>query len=145
MNDMTLIISKMDALVDTYHSGVDPEGLVALRRELAIYFYRLSEHVRQSHGEAGLAYIRRKFEVAKRIDSAMRENAKLSAAKAETAAEAVEEIKAAREAEVWAEAAREALRTKIEGVKSILASMQQEIAAAAYEKRTTHYQETSAK
>lgn len=141
--DITKAIGDTDTLIDTYLGGSwSIEQLLELRRELAVQLYYLSSHVKRAHGEAGVAYIRRRYNIAHQITEAIRKDSKLSQNKAEAAAEASQEARDDREAEVWAEAEREALRTKIDGIKAVLASMQQEIANAAHEKRTTHVQES---
>lgn len=138
------LISDMDATVDTYQGAKwSFDDLIILRRTLAVTLYRLSAKVRDAHNGAGLAYIHRKFEIAKNIVDAMTHDAKLSATKAETMTEALERSKELRANEVMAEAHRESLRAKIDAAKAVLASMQQEIADGAQEKRNTHFQSTN--
>lgn len=142
-NDLPLVVSKIDALVDTY--GSDKHGLTSLlemRRDLAVWMYRLTAHVKQAHGNAGISYARRKFNVAKEVVAARRVDAKEAMTLSEARAETLNSTQVARESEVWAEAEKETLKAKIDLGKQVLAAMQQEIAALAFEERTTHFQNT---
>ncbi len=145
MTEREQIISHIDAIVDTYHAGQQGvEALLVLRRDLAVHLYRLTAHVRTVYGEASLSYIRRKWAVAKEVVSAQAADAKMAVSKAEYRADTLASVGEAKEAEVWAEADKEALRTKIDATKQVLQALQQEIAYEAFEKKTTHFQEASA-
>lgn len=143
MNERELIISHMDTVIDTYHCGGHPvDALIEMRRDLAVHLYRLSAFVKQVHGEAGLSYIRRKYQAAREMVAAKGADAKLPQGTNEVRTEALASTLDNRTAEVWADAEREALRTKIDMAKQVLASMQQEIAYEAYEKRNAQHQTT---
>lgn len=146
MTERELIITHIDALVDTYHAGIkDVETLLEVRRDMAVHLYRLTAYVREVHGAAGLSYARRKWAVAREIVQAMNADAKLATGKAEYRAEALASVMEAKEAEVWAEADKEALRAKMDAARQVLQAIQQEIAYEAHEKKTTHYQEANAR
>lgn len=146
MTEREEIISHMDAIVDTYHAGQQGvESLLILRRDMAANLYRLTAHVRMVYGTAGLAYVRRKWAIAKEVVAAQATDAKLAVSKAEYRADTLASVGEAKEAEVWAEADKEALRSKMDAAKQVLQAMSQEIAYEAYEKKTTHFQETSTK
>ena len=145
MTEREQLISHMDALVDTYHGGTtDINNLLILRRDLAVTLYRLTSFVRHVHGTAGLTYARRKWAVAREIVEAQNADAKMATGKAEYRAETLASVKEAKEAEVWAEAEKEALRSKMDAARQVLQAMQQEIAFEAFEKKTTHFQEANA-
>ena len=142
MTDREQLTARLDALVDTYHAGAqDIHTLLDLRREIAVHLYRLTAFVRDVHGSASLGYARRKWAVAKEVVAAMAADAKVATIKAEFRAETLAGVQEAREAEVWAEADREALKAKLDAAKQVLQAMQQEIAHLSYEAKTTHYQE----
>lgn len=143
MTERERLISHMDAVIDTYHMGNHPvDALIDMRRDLAVHLYRLSAFVKQVHGEAGLSYIQRKFQAAREMVAAKGADAKLPQGTNEVRTEALASTKDNRTTEVWAEAEREALKVKIDAVKQVLASMQQEIAYEAYEKRNAQHQTT---
>lgn len=143
MNDAT-IISRMDALVDTYGTGqYDINALLDMRRELAVLLYALTAQVRSAYGNAAVSYARRKYAIAKEVVAARSVDAKAAMSLTEARAETLLTSQQHREAEAWAEAEKEALRSKIDMGKQVLAAMQQEIAHLAYEQKTTHYQGTS--
>lgn len=146
MTEREQLISHMDALVDTYHGGINDVGtLLQVRRDLAVYLYRLTAHMKEVHGNAGLTYARRKWAVAREIVEAQNADAKMATGKAEYRAETLASVKEAKEAEIWAEADKEALRSKMDAAKQVLQAIQQEIAYEAHEKKTTHYQEANAR
>jgi hypothetical protein len=137
------LISAMDAICDTYFGGGHPlDALITMRRELAVYSYRLSAHVKQVFGEAGLAYAVRKHTIAKEI---LRERS-VDAKKPEpmnvleVKVLGVDAVKLAQTDEVWKDATREELKAKLDLAKQVLASLQQEISVLAYEMKTTHFQ-----
>lgn len=125
---------------DTYHAGVtDVEKLIQLRRDLAVNLYHMTDHAREIHGQAGLTYIARKYRIAESIVDARANDAKIAMNILEQQAQKMPSVKNAQEAEVWAEAAREAFKIKVDAIKQVLQSMQQEISHMSYEHRTTHY------
>jgi hypothetical protein len=141
------LISAMDAICDTYFGGGHPlDALITMRRELAVYSYRLSAHVKQVFGEAGLAYAVRKHTIAKEI---LRERS-VDAKKPEpmnvleVKVLGVDAVKLAQTDEVWKDAAREALKSKLDFVKQVLSSLNQEISVEANERRNAHYQNAGA-
>ena len=142
MTEKEQLTAHIDALVDTYHAGAqDIHALLNLRREIAVHVYRLTAYTREVHGKAALGYARRKWAVAKEVVAAMAADAKTATIKAEFRAETLAGVQEAREAEVWAEADREALKAKLDAAEQVLQAMQQEIAHLSYEAKTTHYQE----
>jgi hypothetical protein len=141
MTEREQIISHMDAIVDTYQGGIlDPVTLLEVRRDLAVHLYRLTAFVREVHGQAGLTYARRKWAVAKEVVTAQAADAKLAVSKAEYQASTLASVIESKEAEVWADADREALKAKIDATKQVLQSMQQDVAHLSHEAKTTHYQ-----
>lgn len=141
------LIGAMDVLCDTYHGGHHPlDALITMRRELAVTGYRLSAHVKQVFGEAGLAYAVRKHTIAREI---LRERS-LDAKKPEpmnvleVKVLGVDDVKKAQSDEVWKDAEREALKAKLDFVKQVLSSMSQEISVLAFEARTTYHQSQGA-
>jgi len=144
-NDLSKLLSHMDALVDTYGCGThDLASLLDMRRDLAVHTYRLTAHVKQAHGNAILSYARRKWAIAKEVVAARKVDVKEAIALSEARAETMAATQERREAEAWAEAEKEAVRSKIDMSKQVLAAMQQEISVLAWEQRTTHYQDTGA-
>lgn len=142
MSEKEELIRHLDACVDTYGAGVhDVNSLLVLRRDTAVHLYRLTAFVRDTYGHATLAYVRRKWAVAKEVVAAQAADAKLAVSKAEYRADTLASVGEAKESEAWAEAEKEALKLKIDAVKQVLQSMQQEIANYAHESRTTHHQE----
>lgn len=145
MNDLTMIVSEIDAIVDTY--GSQKYGLTTLlelRRSLAVFMYRLTAHVRKVHGNSGVTYARRKYAIAKEVVAAKRVDAKEAVALSEARAETLNTTQELREQEVWATAELETLKSKIDMGKQVLSAMQQEISVLSWEERTTHYQATGA-
>ena len=141
MTEREEITAHMDALVDTYHGGTHTvDQLLILRRDLAVNLYRLSAFIRQVYGEAMLGYVRRKYTIACEMVAAQNADAKMPQSKIEPKTEALNSTFKARTDEAWAEAEKEALRAKIDFAKQVLASMQQEIAYEASEKKTAHFQ-----
>lgn len=141
MNDLPLIISKIDALVDTYGSASHAlTSLLEMRRDLAVWMYRLTAHVKQSFGNAGVSYARRKYMIAKEVVAAKAADVKAAMDLAEARAETLNVSQEHRQAEVWADAEWETLKSKIDMGKQVLAAMQQEISVLSYEERTTHFQ-----
>jgi hypothetical protein len=56
----------------------------------------------------------------------------------------VDAVKLAQTDEVWKDAAREALKSKLDFVKQVLSSLNQEISVEANERRNAHYQNAGA-
>lgn len=139
------LIGHLDALVDTYSAGEHSvDNLITLRRDLAVTLYRVAAHIKQVHGEAGLSYVTRKFVVAKAILDARRLDADPKKPTPmnvlETRVLEIDDVKKAHTDEVWKDAAREELRSKVDGAKQVLAALQQEIAFLTYEYKNTHQQ-----
>lgn len=135
------LTKKVDDIIDTYHAGAhDLHTLVEMRRDLAVWSYRLSAHVKQVHGEAGLTYLNRKYRISEAIVDARSHDAKIAMNLLEQQALKMPSVRLAQEKEVWAEADKEALRTKLDFIKQVLASFQQEIAVLAHELKNTAYQ-----
>lgn len=141
MSDREYIIGKIDAIVEDYGSG--KSGLTILlewRRDLAVFLYRLTAHVKDVHGKAAVSYARRKYAIAKEVVEAKKQDVKAAMDLAEARAETLNVSQEHREAEAWAEAEREAFKAKIDMGKQVLSAMQQEISVLSWEERTTHYQ-----
>ena len=129
-----------DAIIDTYHTGIaDVEKLMHLRRDLAVNYYYLTDHAKDIHGQAGLTYIARKYRIAESIVDARANDTKVAMNMLEQQAQKMPSVKNAQEAEVWAEAEREAFKVKVDAIKQVLQSMQQEISHLSFEHRTTHF------
>jgi len=143
--DITLTIGHIRSLVDTYSGGSHPlPALIEMRRELAVYLFRLTGHVKSSYGGKLKSYIRRKHGVARAIITAMEEDIKvMGKAKAmnfyDTATEALDHVRQAKTEEAEADAEWEQLRYTIDIAKQILASMQQELADLRTEKSNPSY------
>lgn len=141
-NDREEIIKAMDNVVDAYHAAsYDPAGLLDLRRELAVLSYRLASHVKEVFGGAGLSYLQRKYRIAESIVDARANDAKVAMNILEQQAQKMPSVRNAQEAEILAEAEKDALKVKLTACSQVLASMSQELADMAIEKRTTHYQQ----
>lgn len=141
MKGASELIGAMDAIVDTYQGQDHPiHALITMRRELAGYLYCLTGFTKKTHGNAGLANVKRKYAFARAVINAKQMDAKLPFNIAEVNSEATDGVRELREQEVMAEAAKDALRDKIRATEQVLASMQQEIAVATHEMKTTHYQ-----
>lgn len=144
-SDLSYIVSQCDALVDTYGSASHGlTSLLEMRRDLAVHMYRLTAHVKAAHGSAGITYGRRKFAIAKEVVAARRIDGKEAIALCEARAETLNSTQEQREAEVWAGAELETLKSKIDMGKQVLQAMQQEISVLAWEERTAHYQSAQA-
>lgn len=143
MNDREEIIRAMDDIVVAYGAAAhDPAGLLDMRRELAVLSYRLTAHVKDVFGKAGLSYLQRKYRIAESIVDARANDAKIAMNILEQQAQRMPSVRNAQEVEVMAEAEKDALKMKIEATKLVLMSMAQEISDQAHEKRTTHFQGT---
>jgi hypothetical protein len=147
-SDLTLTINHIRAIVDTYSAGAHPlPALIDMRRELAVFLFRLTGHVKSSYGGKLKSYIRRKHGVARAIITAMEEDIKvMGKAKAmnyyDTATEALDHVRQAKTEEAEADAEWEQLRYTIDIAKQILAAMQQEISDLKTEKSNPSYQNT---
>jgi len=145
MSDKKAVIAEMTAIVDTYMSAEHPlPVLLELRKKLSVWSYRLSAHVRQTYGEAGLGYARRKFEIAKHIVGARNIDAKAPINFLELSALKTPEVMAAQEKEIWAEAEKEELVATMRAARGVLDSLSQEIAELRSEKSNPHHQNEGA-
>ncbi len=141
MTEIEDLTKQSDALVEEYYAGSwSPARLLELRRELAVLMYRATSHVKDVFGNAGLTYLQRKYRIAESIVDARANDEKVAMNILEQRAQKMPSVRNAQEAEVWAEAAKDALKMKIDATKQVLMSMSQEIADSAHEKKTTHYQ-----
>lgn len=146
--DLRLTIDHIRSIVDTYHEGAHPlPALIDMRRELAVYLFRLTGHVRSAYGQKLKSYIRRKHGVARAIITAMEDDIKvMGKAKAmnfyDTATEALDHVRQAKTEEAEADAQWEEVRHVIDLGKQVLAAMQQEIADGRHEKQNAHFQNT---
>jgi len=139
------LLSDIDAIVDTYGSGEHPlPTLIELRRNLAVLGYRLSTHIKQVYGDAGMAYAVRKFTIAREILKAR----KIDASKPppmnvlEVTVMEVDEVKAAQKNEIDKDASKEDLRGRLDFIKQVLAAIQQEISVLSHEQKHAQYQNT---
>lgn len=140
MSDRDTIIKEIDAIVDTYHSAEHPlPVLIELRRNLAVFSYRLAAHVKEVYGKAGLTYATRKFRIAEHIVGARNIDAKAPISFLETSALKIPAVMEAQKAEIEAEAEREGLIARIRAINNVLASLQQEIADLRAEKNNPSY------
>jgi len=140
-----MLVGKCDQLVDAYHAGAhDLHSLIDMRRELAIWSYRLSAHTKDVHGQAGLSYLMRKYRIAESIIDARASDAKKAMNIMEQEALKMPSVIAAHKDEIRAESEKEDLKSKLTFVKEVLSSMNQEISVLAQEARTTHYQNQGA-
>lgn len=136
-----MLIGKCDQLVDAYHAGAhDLHSLVDMRRELAVWSYRLSAHTKDVHGQAGLSYLMRKYRISESIVDARASDAKKAMNIMEQEAMKMPSVIAAHKEEIWAEAEKEALRSKLASVKEVLSSMNQEISVLSQEMKNAHFQ-----
>jgi len=143
--ERTMLIGKCDTLIDAYHAGAhDLHSLIDMRRELAVWSCRLSAHTKDVHGQAGLGYLMRKYRIAESIVDARANDAKKAMNILEQEAMKMPSVVAAHKDEIWAEAEKEALKSKLQFVTQVLSSMQQEISVLAQEARTAHYQNQGA-
>jgi hypothetical protein len=142
--ERTMLVGKCDQLVDTYHAGAhDMHSLIEMRRELAVWSYRLSAHTKDVHGQAGLGYLMRKYRIAESIVDARASDAKKAMNILEQEAMKMPSVVAAHKDEIWAEAEKEALKSKLDFVKKVLESMNQELSILSHEAKTAHFQNTS--
>jgi len=141
-NEKDTIITAMDTIVDTYQSQDHPlPVLIELRRNLAIWLYRLTAHVKQTYGTAGLKYAQRKYRIAQHIVDARAVDAKAAIGFLEHSAAKMPSVMQAQEDEVWAEAEKEQLKARIRATDNVLQALQQEIADLRTEKSNPSYQE----
>jgi hypothetical protein len=139
---------KIDAIIDTYHgsSFSDLQTIISLRRDLAVYQYRLAAHMRHTYKAKAYSYARRKYWHAKAIHDALMqdiaENKKKPRAinQLEHYAEALEQTHTNRQMEAEDEAQWEGVRAQLSAAKEVLSAMNQEISNEKWEKQTTHYQ-----
>jgi hypothetical protein len=149
-NDLKLTIDHIRSLVDTYGAGAHPlPDLIEMRRDLAVYLFRLSSHVKSTYGGKLKSYIRRKHGVARAIITAMEEDIKvMGKAKAmnfyDTATEALDHVRQAKTEEAEADAEWEEVRLIVDLGKRILDSMSQEISDLKIEKSNPSYTNTGA-
>lgn len=146
--ERTMLIGKCDGLVDVYHMGAhDLHSLLEMRRELAVWGYRLSAHTKQVHGEAGLSYLQRKYTIARAITDARNLDAtqKPPAMNVlEVQAQQLPSVVQAQQDETWREAEKDALKNKLLFIQQVLSSMSQELSVLSQEARNTHYQNQGA-
>lgn len=146
MSERENIVKEIDLLIDAYFGDKQTlELLLVMRRQLAVFGYRLEAHMKEVGGQAGLTNIRRKFAIAKEVVAARKVDAKEAIALAEARAETLNSTQDAREKEVWAIAEHEALKGKLDFIKQILGSMMQEIAFLTHEHKTINYYNTQEK
>jgi hypothetical protein len=144
-SDLTLTINHIRAIVDTYSAGAHPlPALIDMRRELAVYLFRLTGHVKGAYGGKLKSYIRRKHGVARAIITAMEDDIKvMGKAKAmnfyDTATEALDHVRQAKTEEAEADAEWEEVRLIVDLGKRILDSMSQEISDLKIEKSNPSY------
>lgn len=140
MKERIELVRACDAIIDTYYGGVsEVEKLMQLRRDLAVNYYYLTDHAKDIHGKAGLSYIGRKYAIAKEVVAAREVDKRAAMDLCEARAETLNHSQEKRKEEVWAEASREAFKIKVDSIKQVLQSMQQEISHLSFEHRTTHY------
>ena len=119
-SDRTLTIKKIRELVDEYGNGAHPlPTLIELRRELAVYLFRLGSHVKDAFGRKGYQNAFRKYAFYREIATAIeKDKAALGKARAmnqyETQTEAMDSVLQAKKAEVDAEAEWEEVRATID-------------------------------
>jgi len=149
-SDLTLTINHIRAIVDTYSAGAHPlPALIDMRRELAVYLFRLTGHVKGAYGSKLRSNIVRKHAFYREIVVAMdRDKQALGKPRAmnayEVETEAMDHVLQARKQEVEADAQWEEVRYVIDIAKQILASMQQEISDLKTEKQNPSYSEPRA-
>lgn len=146
MIELQRITGEMDAIVDTYHAQDHPlPVLIKLRRDLAVYLYRLTAFIKEHYEQKAFAGARRKWQyyrelvVAMDKDVAAGKKAVMNHIEART--EALDAVLQGRKDEARADAAYDELRCRIDATKQVLAAMQQEIADGRHEKTTAHHQE----
>jgi hypothetical protein len=148
MTEQEQITNHCDAIADTYLGGGHSlDNLLTMRRELAVYGYRLGAFTKQAWGEAGMTYLQRKYAIAKAITDARAMDAAPKATPMnvlEVKAQQLPSVVDAQEKELWAEASKEALKVKLEFIRQVLGAMTQEISVLSHEMKTTAYQSTSA-
>lgn len=143
MSDREEVIRAMDSLVEEYYAASwDLDRLFDLRRELAVWLYRLTSHVKDVFGGALASNLTRKRRIAEHILNARSQDSKIPMNFLEEQALTLPTVADAQTREIWADAERDALKMKVDACKQVLASMQQEIADASHEKKTTHFQGT---
>lgn len=143
--ERTMLTSKCDGLVDAYHIGAhDLHSLLEMRRELAVWGYRLSAHTKQVHGEAGLSYLQRKHTIARVIVDARNLDAKKPMNIMEQEAMCLPSVVQAQQDEVWRESEKDALKNKLLFIQQVLSSMSQELSVLSQEARSTYYQNQNA-
>lgn len=144
-SDRTLTIQKIHTLVDTYHSGSHPlPVLMELRREIAVYTFRLSAHIKSAYIKKGYSNAARKWQFAREIVTAREKDAKaggkpraLNAIEMET--ESLDYVLQAKKQEVEAEAEWEEVKSTIDLAKQVLSALMQEISDGGHEKRYAHF------
>jgi hypothetical protein len=145
-SDRTLTIAKIRELVDEYHNGAHPlPALIDLRREISVYLFRLTSHIRAAYGKKAHANIIRKYAFYREMLTAMdRDKQALGKALAlnqyEVRTEAMDGVLQAKKAEADAEAEWEELKSTVDATKQVLASLQQEISDGKYEKQNANFQ-----
>lgn len=143
------LISACDCIVDTYHAGryttgEDLTNLITMRRSLTANGSSLASHTKPVHGQAGLSYLMRKYRIAESIIDARASDAKKAMNIMEQEAMKMPSVVAAQKEEIWAEAEKEMLKTKLDWYKQVLSSMQQEISLLGHELRHANYQSQGA-
>jgi len=136
-------ISEIHALIDTYHAMPHPPELRLLyevRRDLTAAYSTLARHVKQSYGDRGLAYVYRKYAVAREIAKAQDDDAtkiksdRRSFAALEVKTEALDHVLQRRKEEVETEARWEELEAAFKSADKALVAMSQELADGRKEK-----------
>lgn len=141
MSDRQEIILAIDNIVDSYYAALySPAELLDMRRELAVWLYRLTSHVKDVFGGALASNLTRKRRIAEHILNARSQDSKIPMNFLEEQALTLPTVVDAQTKEIWAEAERDALKMKISACGQVLSAMSQELADLLQEKRTTTYQ-----
>jgi len=146
--DLRLTIEHIRSIVDTYHGGAHPlPALIDMRRELSVYLFRLTSHVKSTYGQKLHRNIVRKYAFYREITVAMEKDRQaLGKPRAmnqyETQTEAMDHVLQAKKDEAEADAQWEEVRHVIDLGKQVIAAMQQEIADGRHEKQNAHFQNT---
>jgi hypothetical protein len=147
-SDRTLTIQKIRELVDEYHNGSHPlPTLIELRREIAVYAFRLSAHIKDIYIKKGYNNAARKWQFASEIvaarDRDIKAGGKPKAMNAiEVEVESLNHVLQAKKAEVEAEAEYEEVKVTIDLAKQVLSALQQEIADQRHEQSNAQFQNT---
>jgi len=149
-SDRALTINHISAIVDTYGAAAHPlPALIEMRRNLAVYLYRLSSHVKSVYGSKATTYVLRKYAIAREMVVAMETDRKAGGkprpiSQIETQTEALDMILQARKTEAEADSEWEQVRAVLDMGKQILSAMSQEISDLKTEKQNPSYSEPRA-